>query len=104
MTETIAELSAQLETLNAARASGVRTVSYQANGVNRSVEYRSDREMAMAQMDIERRIAALQTDVPRCSSQATRASRRAWPSATASREPRQTLTAMIDTQQKEERK
>jgi hypothetical protein len=65
MTETVASLSAQLETLNAARASGVRTVSYQANGVNRSVEYRSDREMAMAQMDLERRIAALQAGGPR---------------------------------------
>jgi hypothetical protein len=65
MTETVASLSAQLETLNAARASGARTVSYSANGVSRSVEYRSDIEMRNAQWDLQQRIAALQAGCPR---------------------------------------
>jgi hypothetical protein len=65
MTETLDDLSKQLEVLNAARASGVRTVSYQANGVNRSVEYRSDIEMRNAQWDLQQRIAALQAGAPR---------------------------------------
>lgn len=60
MSETVEELQAQLVVLNKARASGVRTVSYQANGVNCSVEYRSDIEMRNAQMDLQQRIAALQ--------------------------------------------
>jgi hypothetical protein len=62
MTETVASLSAQLETLNAARAAGVTTISYVANGVSRSITYKSDIEMRNAQWDLQQRIAALQTD------------------------------------------
>jgi hypothetical protein len=65
MSETVEELQAQLVVLNKARASGVRTVSYQANGVNRSVEYRSDIEMRNAQWDLQQRISALQAGAPR---------------------------------------
>lgn len=62
MTETVAELQAQLATLNAARASGTSSVSYVANGVSRTVTYKSDIEMRGAQMDLQQRIVALQTD------------------------------------------
>jgi hypothetical protein len=65
MTETVADLQAQLETLNAARASGVTTTSYEANGVRRLVTWKSDIEMRNAQWDLMQRIAALQTDEPR---------------------------------------
>jgi hypothetical protein len=65
MTETVADLQAQLETLNAARASGVTTTSYEANGVRRLVTWKSDIEMRNAQMDLERRIAALKAGGPR---------------------------------------
>jgi hypothetical protein len=41
MTETVEELQAQLVVLNKARASGARSISYSANGVQRSIEYRS---------------------------------------------------------------
>ncbi len=65
MTETVAALQAQLETLNAARARGVRSISYMANGAQRTAEYRSDTEMREAQNDLMRRIAALQGLAPR---------------------------------------
>jgi hypothetical protein len=59
MTDTLATLQAQLDTLNAARARGAKTISYTANGVQRSVEYKSDIEMNAAAQDLTRRIAAL---------------------------------------------
>jgi hypothetical protein len=65
MTETLEELQAQLVALNKARASGARTISYSANGVQRSIEYRSDIEMRNAQWDPQQRIAALQAGGPR---------------------------------------
>lgn len=60
MAEDLATLLAQLEALNAARASGLSVVSYMANGVSRSSTYKSDIEMQGAQLDLQRRIAALQ--------------------------------------------
>ena len=45
--------------LNRARASGTRSMTYTGNGVTRTVEYRSDQEMQAAQLDLQRRIAAL---------------------------------------------
>lgn len=60
MSETVAELQAQLVALNKARAGGISVVSYLANGVSRSVTYKSDAEMQAAQNDLQRRIAALQ--------------------------------------------
>jgi len=65
MTETVEELQAQLIALNKARASGVTTASYVANGVSRSVTWKSDVEMRNAQMDLQQRIAALQAGAPR---------------------------------------
>lgn len=57
---TIADLEAQLERLRAARASGVRRVEFASgNGASRSVEYRSDEELAAAIADIERRLGLL---------------------------------------------
>ncbi len=58
--ETLADLTAQLVALNEARASGARTVSYVANGVQRSLELRSDIELRNSQWDLQQRIAALQ--------------------------------------------
>jgi hypothetical protein len=58
MTETLEELRAQLAKLNAARASGTSSMSYVANGVSRTVTYKSDIEMRGAQMDLMQRIAA----------------------------------------------
>ena len=50
---TVAEMQTQLDVLRKARASGVRKVE---GPDNRSVEYKSDAEMAAAIADIERRI------------------------------------------------
>ncbi len=60
MTETIEELQAQLIALNKARANGVTSTSYEANGVRRTVNWKSDIEMRNAQWDLQQRIAALQ--------------------------------------------
>ncbi len=60
MPETVADLTAQLVAPNQARASGARTVTYSANGVQRSLEYRSDIELRNAQWDLQQRIMALQ--------------------------------------------
>jgi hypothetical protein len=56
MPETLAELEAQLAALNRARAGGLRQISYQTNGVQRSLEFRTDRELESAQNDLLRRI------------------------------------------------
>jgi len=42
-----------------ARAQGVRNTAYKANGVERSIEWRSDMELKAALADIEARIATL---------------------------------------------
>jgi ribosomal protein L29 len=56
----LVELEAQLERLRKARASGVRRVEFASgNGSSRSVEYKSDDELAAAIADIERRLAGL---------------------------------------------
>ena len=65
MTETLDDLQAQLVTLNKARASGVTSVTYSANGVSRLVTWKSDIEMRNAQWDLQQRIAALQSGCPR---------------------------------------
>ena len=49
---TVAEMQTQLDVLRKARASGVRKTEYG----EKSVEYKSDEEMAAAIADIERRI------------------------------------------------
>ena len=60
MVETLPTLETQLVALREARASGVQTVSFEAgNGSSKSVTFRSDRELANAIADIERRIAGL---------------------------------------------
>lgn len=57
---TASDLETQLESLRRARASGVRRVEFASgNGSSRSIEYRSDDELAAAIADIERRLAAL---------------------------------------------
>lgn len=51
------ELLAQLRKLREARISGVRRVEFDAgNGVRKSVEYKSDDEIAAAILDLERRL------------------------------------------------
>ncbi|MGO8847740.1 MAG: phage head-tail joining protein [Methylocella sp.] len=60
MPDTVASLQAALDALNAARALGASVVSYVANGVQRSVTYKSDIEMNAAAQDLSRRITALQ--------------------------------------------
>lgn len=60
MADDLATLQAQLDGLNKARAKGIRSIEYASpNGVSRRVEYRSDSEMNGAQLDLQRRIAAL---------------------------------------------
>jgi hypothetical protein len=58
--ESLAELQDQLIALNRARAKGIRSITYQANGVQRITEFRSDTELREAQNDLQRRIAAMQ--------------------------------------------
>ena len=54
---TVIELTAQLEALRNARASGVRSVEFTAgNGASRRVEYRSDDELQAAISDLEARL------------------------------------------------
>lgn len=54
----LATLQAQLEELRAKRASGVSRISFVSPVTSRSMEYRSDGELAAAIADIERQIAA----------------------------------------------
>ena len=59
MTTTV-DLEAELQRLRKARASGVRRVEVTSgSGGSKSVEYRSDDELAAAIADIERRLAGL---------------------------------------------
>ena len=53
------DLQQQLIKLNRARASGMLSVEYCANGISRKVQYKTDREMQTAQIDMQRRIAVL---------------------------------------------
>jgi hypothetical protein len=59
MADTLEGLQAQLDALDAARAKGVKTITYSANGASRSVEYKSDFELNAAAQDLMRRIAAM---------------------------------------------
>jgi hypothetical protein len=59
MADDLASLQSALDKLNAARARGVRQISYSSNGVSRLVEYKSDAEMNAAAQDLQRRIAAM---------------------------------------------
>jgi uncharacterized protein YcbX len=56
----VADLNAQLVALQSARWSGTLSVSYLANGVTRTIQYKSDAQMAAAIADLERRIDELQ--------------------------------------------
>ena len=57
MQETVAEMEAQLAQLRRVRAQGTRVVEFSAgNGVTRRVEYRTDKDLAAAINDIERRL------------------------------------------------
>lgn len=58
-TETLDDLQQQLIKLNRARASGMLSVEYTANGINRKVAFKTDREMQTAQLDLQRRIVVL---------------------------------------------
>lgn len=54
-----ATMQLQLEALRSARASGVRTVEFEAgNGTRRKIKYRSDAELAAAIADLERRLGS----------------------------------------------
>jgi hypothetical protein len=53
MVDTLTDLQARLDALNAARSGGIQTVSYKANGVERSVSYRSDIELRNAIQDLQ---------------------------------------------------
>jgi hypothetical protein len=60
MAETVASLTAQLEALQRARATGVRRVEITTgNGVSKSTEYKDDAQMASAIADLQHRIAAI---------------------------------------------
>ena len=62
----LAELKADLASLQRARRMGVSTVTYNGNGVTRTVNYKSDREMQAAIADLLQRIAELEgTGKPR---------------------------------------
>ena len=50
-------LRAELAQLRRARWGGANTITYQANGVTRTVTYKTDRELAAALTDLERRLA-----------------------------------------------
>ena len=58
--ENLDELKALRSALVAARMSRERTISYQANGVTRSVTYASDIETKSALIDLETKIARLE--------------------------------------------
>jgi hypothetical protein len=57
MAEPIAEMRTHLSALLAARSNGARRMTYTANGVERTVEYRTDSELRTAIADLENRIA-----------------------------------------------
>jgi hypothetical protein len=56
----VADLRAQLVALQSARWSGTLSVSYQANGITRTVGYKTDEQMASAIADLEQRIRILE--------------------------------------------
>ena len=53
-----AELQAQWEALQEARASGARRIVTQTGGVRKEIEYKTDAEMAAALAALERQMAA----------------------------------------------
>jgi hypothetical protein len=57
--DTLADLQAQLDKLNKARALGTREITYEANGARRTVFYKGDAEMREAQNDLRRRIGEM---------------------------------------------
>ena len=59
MTELADTLLLQLTALRAARVSGVRRVDIEGGGGRRVTEFKSDKEIAAAIFDLEKRIAAL---------------------------------------------
>ena len=65
MADNLTTLQSQLDKLNAARATGMLSVEYLANGVSRKISYKTDREMNAAVQDLQRRIAALQGNTSR---------------------------------------
>ena len=60
MSLTASELSALRDLLVRARATSQRRISYIANGVERTVEFRNDAEFRIALADIERRLNAVE--------------------------------------------
>ena len=60
MSLTASELSALRDLLVRARATSKRRISYIANGVERTVEFRNDAEFRIALADIERRLNAVE--------------------------------------------
>jgi hypothetical protein len=56
----VADLRAQLVALQSARWSGTLSVSYQANGITRTVGYKTNEQMASAIADLEQRIRILE--------------------------------------------
>jgi hypothetical protein len=56
----VADLKAQLVALQSAGWSGTLSVSYQANGITRTVQYKTDAQMAAAIADLEQRIRILE--------------------------------------------
>lgn len=61
----VAELQAQRAALVAARSSGTLRTTFRSGGTERTVEYKSDTEMAAAIAAIDRDIAALSGTRPR---------------------------------------
>ncbi len=59
-TQTLAQLRSDLAFLQSARRSGTSTVTYNGNGVSRTVTYKSDRELQAAIADLLQRIAELE--------------------------------------------
>jgi hypothetical protein len=60
MPDVLTELQSQLTQLQKARTSGMSVISYATNGVQRSLTFKSDKELLAAIQDLERRIAELQ--------------------------------------------
>lgn len=62
--EQIAALEAQIATLVAASAAGVKRVSFSSGGTSRDVEYQSAGDMLRALADLRRQLAAGTTGAP----------------------------------------
>ncbi|NDB70471.1 MAG: hypothetical protein EB015_21185 [Methylocystaceae bacterium] len=55
------DLAKQLIALRTARASGMRRAHFKSGDVERELEYKSDKEMSSAILELENRISAMQT-------------------------------------------